>query len=156
MSPEILVVGLGNPLREDDGIGAGVVNMLAGEMLPAMSEKVHLAIEQQIDLVLASLIIQYNHVIFVDAAEYGSAGPVRLQKVKPSYEPPGFSSHIGSLPFLLAITSRVYGKSPECYLVAVEGSNFAFGRGLSVKSKQNAALGVKVIIDLISQLLPPD
>lgn len=152
----ILIIGLGNPLREDDGIGTGIIEMLAETLSPVMREKVSLTVAHQVDLVLAERITGYNSVIFVDAMASCSGPPVAVKKIEPSCEPPAFSSHIGSIPLLLAITSGVYGATPGCYLVAVEGSNFSFGRKLSAKSKNNAALGVQTIINLISELLPPD
>ncbi|NIV31968.1 MAG: hydrogenase maturation protease, partial [Anaerolineae bacterium] len=39
-SPETLIIGLGNPLRGDDGIGVRVVQMLADEALPESVEVV--------------------------------------------------------------------------------------------------------------------
>lgn len=156
MQPDILVIGLGNPLREDDGIGAGIVQILDKEILPALRERVTLKIEHQIDIVHSALIKDYDHVIFVDARDGSGEQPIQIKKMAPVYETPTFTSHIGSIPALLSITARVFGRVPDCYLVAVQGSNFAFGQKLSTKSKRNAARGVQAILDLINKLLPLD
>lgn len=152
--PYVLVIGLGNPLREDDGVGAETVQIIDKKILPALRERVTLRIEHQIDIVQAALIKDYDHVFFVDALAGGGKQPVQIKKMAPVYETPTFTSHIGSIPALLAITARVYGQVPDCYLVAVQGSNFAFGQKLSTKSKNNATRGARTIIDLINKLLP--
>lgn len=154
MKPKILVIGLGNPLREDDGIGAEVVEILEEKMPPATREKVTLLAGHQVDLIQAAIIKDYDKVIFVDVQADMDGQPVQIKKIKPANDAPTFTSHIGSIPVLLSITERVFGQVPDCYLVAVQGSNFTFEQHLSAASKNNAALGAKAIIELTNEFLP--
>lgn len=154
MNPKILVIGLGNPLREDDGIGAEVVEILEKRMAPATREKVTLLAGHQVDLIQAAIIKDYDKVIFVDAQTGMSSQPVQIKKMTPANDAPTFTSHIGSIPVLLSITERVFGQVPDCYLVAVQGSDFAFEHSLSAAGKNNAALGAQAIIDLTNESLP--
>ena len=67
-SPGTLIIGLGNPLRGDDGIGVRVVQMLADEALP---EGVEVAEGGTLGLGLVSLMEGRRRVILVDAANVG-------------------------------------------------------------------------------------
>jgi hydrogenase maturation protease len=66
--PETLVVGLGNPLRGDDGIGVRVVQALMERPLPAGVEVVDGGTQ---GLGLVSLLEDRRRVIVVDAANVG-------------------------------------------------------------------------------------
>jgi hydrogenase maturation protease len=65
-----LIVGLGNPLRGDDGVGARVVQVLATEELPDGVEVVDGGTQ---GLGLVSLMEGWPRVIVVDAANVGKA-----------------------------------------------------------------------------------
>jgi hydrogenase maturation protease len=63
-----LIVGLGNPLRGDDGLGVRVVEALAGRSLPAGAEIVEGGTP---GLELVNLMEGWPRVILVDAANVG-------------------------------------------------------------------------------------
>ena len=67
-SPDTLIVGLGNPLRGDDGIGVRVIQMLTARALP---EGVEVADGGTQGLGLVSLMEGWRRVILVDAANVG-------------------------------------------------------------------------------------
>lgn len=153
-NPEILVIGLGNPLRRDDGIGSEVVKMLGRQLPPPVKSRVDLRVDFQADLFHAQLIRGYKSVIFIDAQSAGDCPPAAVQKLEAACQAPGFTSHIGSIPGLLNITKMLYGKTPDCYLLAVRGRSFDLGEELSAEGKENCLLGVKAAAGLIHQLLP--
>lgn len=64
-SPDTLIVGLGNPLRGDDGIGPRVIQMLVDEALPEGVKAVEGGTQ---GLGLVSLMEGWRRVILVDAA----------------------------------------------------------------------------------------
>lgn len=149
-----LVIGLGNPLREDDGLGAAIIGMLEQTLPPTVQETVTLVIGHQVDLVQAALLKDYDRVIFIDARADEDGPPVLVQTIAPAYETPTFTSHIGSIPALLAITAAVYGRAPVCYLVGVQGGAFDFSHGLSALGETNAALGAQAVTALLGQAPP--
>jgi hydrogenase maturation protease len=65
-----LIIGLGNPLRGDDGVGARVVQLLAAEELPDGVEVVDGGTQ---GLGLVNLMEGWPRVIVVDAANVGKA-----------------------------------------------------------------------------------
>jgi hydrogenase maturation protease len=70
LSSDTLVLGLGNPLRGDDGVGSRVVQSLAGQALPDGVEVVDCGTP---GLGLVSLMEGRRRVIVVDAANVGRA-----------------------------------------------------------------------------------
>ena len=69
-SPDTLIVGLGNPLRGDDGIGIHAIQMLLVETLPGGVEIVEGGTQ---GLGLVSLMEGWRRVILVDAANVGQS-----------------------------------------------------------------------------------
>jgi hydrogenase maturation protease len=67
-SPDTLIVGLGNPLRGDDGVGMRVIQTLMAETLPEGVEVVEGGTQ---GLGLVSLMEGWRRVILVDAANVG-------------------------------------------------------------------------------------
>ena len=65
---ETLIVGLGNPLRGDDGVGVRIVQLLAAQELPDGVEVVNGGTQ---GLELVSLMEGWQQVILVDAANVG-------------------------------------------------------------------------------------
>ena len=117
-----LVVGVGNPLREDDGVGwrlaealgqAGVPTHTCHQLLPELAAEL-----SQVDLVL-----------FADARAGEMPGQVLLQPLAPS-DKPGYSHHLDA-PGLLAWVRGLYGHCPEAHLLSVTGAAFGYREGLS-------------------------
>ncbi|MCC7264218.1 MAG: hydrogenase maturation protease [Candidatus Latescibacteria bacterium] len=118
----LLVVGVGNPLREDDGVGwylaealgqAGVPTHTCHQLLPELAAEL-----SQVDLVL-----------FADARAGETPGQVQLQALAPS-DRPGYSHHLDA-PGLLAWVRGLYGHCPQAYLLSVTGAAFGYREGLS-------------------------
>lgn len=66
---DTLILGLGNPLRGDDGVGTAVVHTLQGELLPP---GVDLVDGGTTGLEIVLLLKEYRRVIVVDAADLGA------------------------------------------------------------------------------------
>jgi hydrogenase maturation protease len=70
LSSDTLVIGLGNPMRGDDGIGLRVIESLAGQALPDGVEVVDGGTQ---GLGIVNLMEGRQRVIMVDAANVGKA-----------------------------------------------------------------------------------
>ncbi len=125
-TPNRLVIGIGNPLRGDDGVGP----LLAEE---AGGRSVH-----QLTPELAEEIAPLQAVLFIDAwlAPVG-AGPELLafspSGVEPAPHGPGSAgSHRLEPEQLLAACEALYGCRPRGHLLRVPG--FAFGHGAALSA----------------------
>lgn len=117
-----LVVGVGNPLREDDGVGWRLAEALA-----QAGVEVHTC--HQLLPELAAELSQVDLVLFADARAEGPAGQVLLQPLVPS-ESPGYSHHLDASG-LLAWVRALYGCCPQAHLLSVAGASFGYCEGLS-------------------------
>lgn len=130
----VLVVGCGNTLRGDDGIGIRLVEELDNHSLPA-GTSTHVC--QQYTPELAAELAPYDRVLFVDAATpYSSKnyfpGRVALQEINdaPAHQTNGLS-HSVDVASLVNLTRVLYGSAPRAAILTVEGTDFELSESLS-------------------------
>ena len=123
-SDELLILGIGNAFRRDDGVGPWVAARLAARGLPAVEHSGE----------GAGLIEAWStarHVIVVDATASGAVPGtvVRLDAVATELPSQFFrySSHLFGLAEAIA-TARTLGRLPERLIIhGIEGGDFGFG-----------------------------
>lgn len=121
-----LVIGIGNPLRGDDGIGPRVV----AELGPTPSVET-LAVPQ-LTPELALRLKAADRVLFVDAA-LGEA-PAFVRRIRPAC---GHGlGHALSPEALLDWTERVFERAPDAWLLAVPGRLFDVTERLSPEGEK--------------------
>ena len=134
----ILVIGYGNPLRRDDGVGWATVAQIQDLILEdVICVTAHLLLPEHSDMVAGA-----DMVILVDASIEGSAGDVHITPVLPADESPVMTHHL-SPQSLLAMTKWLYDKLPFTILITITGADFGMGEGLSdrVAEKMNLLAG---------------
>jgi len=124
----VLIVGYGNPLRGDDGLGWHAAGRLAQTL--GDEETMVLALEQ-LTLDLVDHLVASDLVIFMDACRSEAPGELTIQAVEADSPPCGTFAHHLDPPGLLAYACQLYGKCPKGLLVTVSGENFGFGEKLS-------------------------
>jgi hydrogenase maturation protease len=136
VSAGILVIGYGNTLRGDDGIGPAVAEAVAALGLPG----VRVIVAHQLTPELAADLAGARLAVFVDAAVKGE--PVTAVRIGAA-EFGAVMTHTAEPRGLLALCTAVYGQCPEAWLVTAAGSDFGFRDGLSPTGRENAreALG---------------
>lgn len=142
-----LVVGVGNPLREDDGVGWRLAEALA--QAGAEVYTCHQLLPE-----LAAELSQVDLVLFADARADGSPGQVLLQALAPS-ESPGYSHHLDASG-LLAWVRALYQRCPQAHLLSVAGGAFGYREGLSpaVEAALPAALQqARILLQLEEETL---
>ncbi len=127
--PRVLLIGYGNPLREDDGIGwHAVEEMVNGRW--AMVNLQCMAMHQLLPE-LAEPISQADLVIFVDAAVAGRPGEIRRIELAPEAEQAGAFSHQLGPAGLLESARVLYGRFPPATLFTVTAAQMGYGQQLS-------------------------
>jgi hydrogenase maturation protease len=125
----ILLIGYGNPLREDDGIGWRVVEELANGQWSMVNPQ-FVAVHQLLPE-LAEPISQADLVIFVDAAVEGEPGEIRRVDLTPQAERPGAFSHQVGPAGLLESARVLYGRYPPATLFTITAAQMGYGEELS-------------------------
>lgn len=123
-----LLIGYGNPLRGDDGIGWKVVER-AREIYDCKYIETHTC--HQLTPELAERIGRFPLVLFIDASLRQSPGRYTIRPVDPREGDDGLYSHACSPAALLAYSERLYGTTPRCYLIEIGGYRFDFTSEIS-------------------------
>jgi hydrogenase maturation protease len=125
---EVLILGLGNPLRGDDGAGWRIASELA---LGFDGRSIEAVPCHQLTPELAERLAAVKRVIFVDAAVGSQPGLVRCETIPHEPPPPSAFSHRLNPPVLLQFARKMFGVSPEAVQVTVTGQNFDYAENLS-------------------------
>ncbi len=155
----MLVLGVGNPSRTDDGAGHYVVQHVEKRMCEFHTSGGDSAISlghQTVDtecvhqLVpeLADTIKDYDVVVFVDARVGRSTDDVDLSSVAPAYGHVAVS-HYWTVGSLLALTAELYGNVPPTFVLSVAGHDFGFGFGLSPEAQAEADTAVERLAEFL-------
>jgi len=141
LEPRVLVLGYGNPGRQDDGLGPAVsagIDLLGWPNLTAF-DNYQLNIEDAID------VAAHDIVWFADATRAGPA-PYEVHDLSPASSIE-FTSHLLRPEAVLAIARQYFGGSPRAYLLAVRGYEFEFVEALTVGAVENLAMALAMLTD---------
>jgi len=122
----VLIIGFGNPLRSDDGLGWLAAKELSGEF----AEGVQIVAVHQLLPEMTELVSHAERVLFIDAARHGVPGEIRVVEVGEP-EPSGTQSHELTPATVLKLAADLYGKRPASQLLTVTGENFETGDTLT-------------------------
>jgi hydrogenase maturation protease len=142
-----LVIGIGNTLRSDDGVGQYAAQRLAGDprLAGATVIAVHqLAPELVIDMAAADLLV------VVDAGRGPTAGTFTVDQLRRSDEPGEPWSHLFGPAGLVALAEDLYGNAPATYVVTVGVASVEAGNGLSPAVEAALPLVVDAIANLVA------
>jgi hydrogenase maturation protease len=137
-----LILGYGNTLRKDDGLGIYAALALAALNL---SSGVEIATYQQLSPELSPLLAQMDHAIFIDAALASNGekpGAINTRTLQPRTTQPSGVTHHFDPEMLLAMAESLYGHAPQAKLFSVTAASFDLEEGLS--PEVSAALPVLV------------
>jgi hydrogenase maturation protease len=136
MTPEmlagrVLILGYGNPGRQDDGLGPAAALVIEKLALPG----VKVEINYQLNIEDAAEAALFDHVIFVDADESGPE-PFSIRDVLPSAQT-SFTSHLVQPGVVLGICRDCYGRSPQGHQLAIRGHEFELKEELTERGRAN-------------------
>jgi hydrogenase maturation protease len=132
----ILVIGYGNTLRRDDGIGPRVAELLADD--PRLAGAAVLA-RHQLTPELAADIAEAALVVLVDASETEPPGRIAVRRLAGGHATAeaagggagGPWTHHVDAGSLLALARELWAAEPDAFVVAVGVETIELGEGLS-------------------------
>jgi hydrogenase maturation protease len=133
-----LVIGVGNTLRTDDGIGPRIVSSL-----PPLPEVKTITVHQ-LTPELTDRLSRARRVLFIDADWEGRE--MHLERVSEERAAPGHTFSPGGL---LSLTHAVCGTAPEGWLLAVPGHDFTLGERISEEVEALLAPATEAILDWV-------
>ena len=139
MKPSILILGIGNPLRGDDGIGAYVCAQLEELNTPRLSVQT----THQLHTEWIFTFQQYDAVLLIDASL--SDQDVLIRPISRAPASSSNLSHHMAASQVAALTSLIVGSATRFFECAVPGDAFGLSDQLSEKGKMHADLAVAMI-----------
>jgi hydrogenase maturation protease len=135
-----LVIGFGNTLRSDDGVGPRVAAAVAAWDLP----NVEAIAVHQLTPELAARLAQARMVVFVDARPGAEADAYEVHPISaaPVSQAAGHTCDPRSL---LNLARQAYGRHPSAWLVTVPATNLLFGERLSPTAERESKAALRQI-----------
>jgi hydrogenase maturation protease len=135
----ILIIGYGNTLRGDDGVGPRVAEAVEKLRLP----NVRTLICQQLSPEHADPISRAETVIFVDAA-VDAPKEVQLRPLAPG-PTSQLMAHAADPRTMLALARDVFGHAPKAWWLTIPAVNLEFSEELSPEAQRGCEDAVKQI-----------
>ena len=139
---KVIVIGIGNNTRQDDGLGWAFLEKLEKD---GFNEE-NLFCKYQLMVEDAELISTYKTVIFVDACKTNLKNGFAMERVYPSKEV-SFSTHEVPPNQILNLCETIYNKTPNAYIIKIEGYQWDFEIQLSTQAKINLNNAINKFID---------
>lgn len=137
----IIIIGIGNNTRQDDGLGWYFLDLLEKEGFNTN----HLEYKYQLMVEDAELISAYKTVIFIDACKSELKSGFSFERIYPAEEV-SFSTHSVPPNQILNLCETIYAKKPNAYLVKIQGYNWDIEIGLSPLAKKNLVAAFSYLI----------
>lgn len=141
----VLIIGYGNPGRQDDGLGPACASIIKALELAytIVDISYQLVVEHAYDMSSAGV------VVFIDATRSGES-PFYFVELKNADKTNGLGSHTLTPSALKNLTNTIYGASPKCYVLGIRGYQFdQFEEKLSAEAESNLSLAVNFLVDWI-------
>lgn len=126
--PHVLIIGYGNPLRSDDGVGWHAADEIAREF---SSPDIRVVRLQQLLPEIAEDASRANLALFIDARQGGTPGEITCEALEANTTVTPAYSHDLSPASVLRLAEQLYGKRPRAHLLTVSGESFTDGDSLS-------------------------
>lgn len=165
---KILIYGIGNPGRQDDGLGALLV-----EEIRRATHEFSFDANYQLNIEDAEAISRHDIVVFADASLGGGADgstpsatahgdalaandtaedgvPFRLYPIDP--EPTAsFSTHSVSPGGIVALCNELYDAHPRAYMLAIRGYEWEVNEPLSERAQTNLDAAVRFLMEALHE-----
>lgn len=153
--PKTLLIGYGNPDREDDGVAWHILRGVADffeliipntldEDLIKVDEKLHFLFNLQLIPEMTYDMAQYSRLCFVDAHTGALENDLNIQILDRKFQKSPLTHHM-TPQTILSILEQTFNHKPEAILVSVRGYQFGFENFLSSSTKKLAAEAIEKI-----------
>jgi len=139
-----LLIGIGNPLRSDYGVGPYIADCIEAKGLSG----VKVWVTQQLNMEDLARMLEFSRVILVDASLNGPL--LDFHPVEKSVGTHLSSSHHLSAEMFVNLASSIYHRDMQMHLCTLKGNNFETGDKISPDVLQRAQEAVGLICSLLS------
>lgn len=145
-SKQICVVGVGNTLRSDDGVGIFICSELEKIKLPGLS----VITTHQLHIELVEDLKEFDTIIVVDAGK-DLTKDVSFYPVNEQNSSIIHSSHNIDATLLYSLLQKLYPSDRSFFICAVQTQSFEFGETLSPLAISNAEKAIQMLTVFIEK-----
>jgi len=142
---KIVLIGVGNTLRSDDGVGAFICSQIGKLNFPTLT----ILIVQQLHVEILEDLLDFDAIIIVDASVTGN--DVDFSLLATPTESTASSSHRLNASTINALIKAGYHKNIPMYLCAVRVDCFDMGEQLSVMARTNANKAIQIVAEWVAK-----
>ena len=151
---KIIIFGIGNPGRGDDGLGPELIERLKQDPrtqteTPDSAPVREYEFRYQLNVEDAFAIKDHHLVVFADAATTGEAA-AELSEAFPS-DAIAFTTHRMSPASVLALCHELFGSAPKAYVLSIRGYNWDLGAGLSPEAEENLEQALELLREFLAK-----
>lgn len=144
---ELLIIGYGNPLREDDGIGWHLAGWL-GETLN--DPQIEIIQSHQLFPEYADNLSKVRNALFIDCKQGSNIGQIESSQIDPStIQTEKATFHHMSIEGILSMTKSLFQHVPSAHVFSIESDRFDHSEHLSDLMKKQLKCTQKVLIEYI-------
>ena len=147
----VLIIGYGNPLRADDGVGWQAAHRLAALLQDEFVETLAL---HQLTPELAEPISRADLIIFIDASHEGNPGSWKCERVVPNPTAGNSLAHHFTPASLLACAQAIFRASPFALVISVAGASFCYQEQLTSSVEKALPQVIEHVREQIARLHP--
>ncbi|MBS1666604.1 MAG: hydrogenase maturation protease [Bacteroidetes bacterium] len=136
---KIVLCGIGNTLRSDDGVGA----LVCREMEQLKIDGLTTFVFHQLHVELVETFKKFEYIIIVDACMEGEG--ISFYPLDEHKASSASSSHHVDASFFYRLFQQLYPSKKQFFLCAIRGENFELGESISDYAKKNAAKAIRQI-----------
>ena len=140
---KILLIGIGNNCRGDDGLGWKFIELVESMGLDFISHEYR----YQLQVEDAALISEYEVVYFVDASYEKMDKGFELRPCI-AFDEEQVSSHAQSPGAILRLANDLYQKFPEAWILAIGGESWEIQTSLSETAERNLVEAMSFFAEL--------
>lgn len=145
---KILLIGIGNSGRNDDGMGW----LFLDDIRKTGSIQFDLEYRYQLQIEDADLIKNYQQVIFIDSTVENIENGFYCEACKPE-DNHSFTTHGLDPEAVLHLCNTLYNGNPEAYIIGIQGYEWSLKHGLSQKAVRNINAALRYFREKFSKLL---
>lgn len=147
---ELLIIGYGNPLREDDGIGWHLAGWLAETLLDSTIQIIQ---SHQLFPEYADNLSNTQKALFIDCKHGSSVGQIAFREINTSaIQSEKATFHHMSIEGILNMTQSLFQHMPKAYVFSVESDQFSHSDTFSASLKNKLHTIQETLTQRISAL----
>ena len=144
---DILIIGIGNSGRKDDGLGWLMLDFIE-EHFPAID----ICYRYQLQIEDAEMISTYSNVIFIDATKEETSRGFYFKLCEPN-QGHSISSHSLSPETVLYLEHSLYNRKPLTYILGIQGYEWDLSQKVSLNAITNLNKAERFILKNIDKIL---